>query len=364
MGNKESSVKPKPIVAAPVQPQSPRLPSPPTDKPDLPKHKPDDPEASSNKQDQEDKQTVKQVAEQLQTDKDICDKELESQEATESDSETESELSEDDELTEYAISTPTPSISLNLKLYCQTDDSMTRSVKLVTPDTPKTVLDIKQCVEKELNIPVCCQDVSFESQTLRDSESIEMLKIREGDTLTIKYQSEGEVEEVRNIINGMRDTRRFLRQKSVRRRLENGCGRDPEVSMTLASIQIDLLATMYFHPSADPRSKANRLFFVSNNGLHTMHQLHCELLKYPWNKCVLEMKYLEHSILRVLWNISAAFSIRLLLLERPTLQSVIKSLVRVEIPPNSFVQGPIGSPYEHKTVTSEMLYKAVGTIGK
>ncbi len=283
-------------------------------------------------------------------DEDSHDGELEDQD--------DSEDSEDETLTK------TPPVSLNLKLYCATDEVRSRSVKIVTPCTPITILDVKLCVENELSIPACCQELSFESQKLRDCDSVEVLKIREGDTLTINYESEGMVEDVREIIKGMKSMNRFLRKKTIRKRLENGSGCDTEISNNLDTVQVESLASAYFHPSADPRSKANRLFFVSNNGLQIMHQLHAELLRYPWDKCVLEMQYLEHSILRVLWNLSAAFSIRLLLLERPTLEAVIKSLVRVEIPANSFFQGPIGSSYEYKRITSEMLYKAVGTIGK
>lgn len=365
MGNKESSVKSKPVPAPPADPPSPGpmppdtrdRPDSPSPKPDPPKCKQDHPEASPAPKTEEANKETEEPKE------DSSDKTIKSQEASENYSDTESELSED-ETTEYAISTETPPVTFNLKLYCETDDTKTRSVKMVTPHTPETILDIKLCVEKEFSIPACCQEISFESQKLRECDSIEMLKIREGDTLTIKYQSEGTVEEVREIIDGMKDMKRFLRQSSIRRRLENGCVYDAEISSNLDTLQVDSLATMYFHPSADPRSKANRLFFVSNNGLQIMHQLHQELLRYPWGKCVLEMKYLEHSILRVLWNVSAAFSIRLLLLERSTLKCVIKSLVRVEIPANAFIQGPIGSTYEYKRVTSEMLYKAVGTIGK
>ena len=279
-------------------------------------------------------------------------------------SDEELEDQDDSEDSEDETLTKTPPVSFNLKLYCATDDAQSRSVKIVTPCTPRTILDIKLCVESELSIPACCQEMSFESQKLRDCDSIEVLKVREGDTLTINYQSEGMVEDVMEIIKGMKSMKRFLRKKAIRKRLENGGGCDAEISNNLDTVQVELLASTYFHPSADPGSKANRLFFVSNNGLQIMHQLHVELLRYPWDKCVLEMQYLEHSILRILWNLSAAFSIRLLLLERPTLEAVIKSLVRVEIPANSFFQGPIGSSYEYKRITSEMLYKAVGTVGK
>ena len=271
-----------------------------------------------------------------------------------------SEDSEDETLTK------TPPVSLNLKLYCATDEVRSRSVKIVTPCTPITILDVKLCVENELSIPACCQELSFESQKLRDCDSVEVLKIREGDTLTINYESEGMVEDVREIIKGMKSMNRILRKKTIRKRLENGGGCDTEISNNLdtVKVKVQLLASAYFHPPTDPRSKANRLFFVSNNGLQIMHQLHVELLRYPWDKCVLEMQYLEHSILNVLWDLSASFSIRLLLLERPTLEAVIKSLVRVEIPANSFFHGPIGSSYEYKRITSEMLYMAVGVVSK
>ena len=256
----------------------------------------------------------------------------------------------------------TPPVSYNLKLFCSIDHTKSRNTKIVIPHTPKTVLDVKLCVEKDLSIPACCQCVIFESHELRDQDSIKQQRIREGDTLVIKYTSDAMVEDVREIIQAMKAMRRFLRRKDIRQYLASGCDPNGEISTNVDEQKVKLLYTDYFKcPSVNEVSRANRLFFLQNNGLQIMYRLHKELLRHPWNNCVPEMQHLEHAILRVLWNISADFSIRELLLQRPTLEATMKSFLRVEIPADQYLNTLRQESYE---ITIYLLYTAAVVIGK
>ena len=257
----------------------------------------------------------------------------------------------------------TPPVSYNLKLFCSTDQTKSRNTKIVIPHTPRTVLDVKLCVEKDLSIPACCQSVIFESHELRDQDSIKEQRIREGDTLVIKYTSDAMVEDVREIIQEMKAMRRFLQRKDIRKSLANGYEQGGEFSNVIKGQTVERLISAYFHPSDNERSKTNFLFFVSNNGLRVINELHQELLKYPWEKCPPEIYYLEYTILRVLWHTTTHLSIRKFFFQQSTLEAVMKSLVRIEIPADSDIQGPRKTLLSQRLM-SETLFQAVGTVGK
>ena len=256
----------------------------------------------------------------------------------------------------------TPPVSYNLKLFCSTDQTKSRNTKIVIPHTPRTVLDVKLCVEKDLSIPACCQCVIFESHELRDQDSIKQQRIREGDTLVIKYTSDAMVEDVREIIQEMKAMRRFLQRKDIRKCLASGCDPNSQISTNVNEIKVKILVSVYFkHANSDETNKANRLFFIRNNGLQITHRLHKELLRHPWNNCVAEMQRLEYAIMRLLWNISAAISIRELLLQRPTLEAVMKSFLRVKVPADQYLNTLRQESYE---TTIYLLFAAVAVIGK
>lgn len=264
-----------------------------------------------------------------------------------------------------SCTSPDP-VFYHLKLYCVKDQKKSRNVSVFIEKPPKTVLDIKLHVQKEFSIPACCQCLSFESRSLKDHNSLAELRIREGDTLIIHYTADAMVEEITDIIRSIGQMECFLSSEVTQLQLSHGyrdSELDSKMSKNLNAFKVEALATNYFHPSSDPTCQANRLFFVKNGGLEKLHRLHEELLKYPWADCHIEMQYLEHAILRVLWNISAAFSIRMLLFERPTMDAVIQSLVRVIIPADKKIEGPRRN-FESTRITCEMVYKAVGTICK
>ena len=269
------------------------------------------------------------------------------------------------EVSVASCASPDP-VSYHLKLYCVMDHKNSRNVSILIEKHPRTVRDIKLHVQKEFSIPACCQCLSFESRRLKDHYSLAELRIREGDTLIIHYTAEAMVEEVTDIIRSIGEMECFLSSEVIQLQLSYGHHNselESEMSKNLNAFKVEALATRYFHPSSNATCQANRLFFVKNGGLENLHRLHEELLKYPWADCNIEMQYLEHSILRVLWNISAAFSIRMLLFERPTMDAVIKSLVRVKIPADKKIEGPRRN-FESTRITCEMVYKAVGTICK
>lgn len=279
------------------------------------------------------------------------------------------EDSESDKLPMGSMGSSCPSpepVFFNLILYCTSSQRKSRNEYIVLKKPPRNIYDIKLHVQNELSIPTCCQVLSYESRQLNDHYLLDELRIREGDTLTIHYTSEAMVDEVTDVISSIRHMDDFLSGEVTQVRSftdPHSSELDMKMFKNLNSLKVEELAITYFHPSSNPKCQANRLFFVRNDGLQEMHRLHEELLKRPWVDCHVNMQLVEHAILRVLWNISAAFSLRMLLFQRPTMEAVIKSLVRVKIPADRNIMGPHGS-FESTRITCEMLYKAVGTICK
>ena len=199
-----------------------------------------------------------------------------------------------------------------------------------------------------------------------------MYRIRDGDTLHVHYNSEADVQDILDIIAAMKEMVSFL--ESIQPNLSKKIPKRQlviQISRSIKATTVMSLDRNYFYPYSTERANANRLLFVNSGGLDLMHQLHVVLLKQPWRNTPVEMQYLEDAILQTLWNITGSFSVRTLVLERPTLEAISHSLLRVKIgwkkvikaPSNLYIRRRSAQP-ELNYILSEMIYKAVGTICK
>lgn len=259
--------------------------------------------------------------------------------------------------------------TFELVLHCESAATTKAEVKFAT--RPSTVVDVKRVIQEEFKVPVGCQKIFLDSTLLRDKEQLKFYRIRNGDTLHVHYNSEADVEDICDVIAYMELMVFFIDliqptlnaemcTAAIHRRITENV--HPE--------KVESLAVKYFYPCSDERAKANRLLFVQSGGLDLLYRLHEGLLKQPWCRTPIEMQYLEHALLRVLWNFTAAFSVRTLLLSRPTLSLLFKSFNRVKIPHNAHITAPLNNPFvpssvstfEHDRISSEVIYKALGTI--
>ncbi len=260
----------------------------------------------------------------------------------------------------------------HLVLHCTPENTQSKRV-LAMAEMPQRVGDLKQLIQSRLKIPACCQRICFESVPLRDHESLHFYRIQENDTLHVHYTSEADIGDILEIIDTLQATKVFL--TSIQDELSRNALHSPELDRRIArairSALVESLAFHYFYPSATERADANRRLFIASEGLQLMHEVHMLLLRQSWSRLPLELQYLEHAILRTLWNITASFSVREQVLQRPTLQAIARSFLRVKVERSKVISAPYHATVRHVALAAEMdrilsevVYKAVGTLCK
>ena len=266
---------------------------------------------------------------------------------------------------------PSGPVTFNIVLNCIPTKTKTEKI-LHLEQLPETVLEVKEHIQSNFKVPRCCQALYFDSVLLHEGETLYLYRIRDGDTLHVHYNSEADIEEVLDIINTMRKMIPFI--ESIQPELSEervSHDLDVRISQNVKSTLVESLAFEYFFPCASEKADANRLFFIDNGGLDLMHDLHTALLQQPWRLTPLEMQYLEHAILRTLWNLTASFLVRTEVLKRPTLSTTAQSMLRVQIHPKMQVKALCNRfarrlvlESELDRIAAEVVYKASGTICK
>lgn len=265
---------------------------------------------------------------------------------------------------------PTGPMEFILVLDCVPENSQRVETIKFVENCLKTVPELKQGIEDEFGIPTCCQSVYLENTQLGDQHSLQFYRVRDGDTLHVHYNSEADVDDILDIVGSLCSMVTYI--EGIQPILSHG---KPSQFLTksipenIFAAKVESLAVQYFYPCSTERANANRLLFVQRGGLDIMHKVHELLLLQPWKNVPIEMQYLEHAILRVLWNITASFLIRSLVLQRPTLKAIMKSFLRVEVPKEGLVKAPenqfsFPSILELNRITSEVVYKAAGSLCK
>ena len=79
----------------------------------------------------------------------------------------------------------------NVQLHCTKTSLIDKGeIKLESP--PQDILDVKKQVERQFSIPVCVRTVSFNGDTLNNHIKLSDLKVRNGDTIHVKYLAKGD----------------------------------------------------------------------------------------------------------------------------------------------------------------------------
>lgn len=265
-------------------------------------------------------------------------------------------------------------VSFRVFLNCTGEKSTTNVKTLVIKDgMPLRVRDLKSCIEQEHSIPSCSQALVLESVPMEDSLSLDFYHVRDGDTIHVNYTSEGDVAEILDVVNHMLISYNHI--KSVQDDLNTHLvsnDMDAILNQCMYWEKVNELAEVYFTPCSSDRAEANRNLFVQCGGLDMLQRLHMLLLKQPWSNTPLKMQYLEHSILRTYWNITASFGVRMHVLRYPkALDSILQSFLRVELEENKVMKVPRNLYAIHLATTSELnriacevVYKAMGALCK
>ena len=265
---------------------------------------------------------------------------------------------------------PTAPTEFTVMLKCVPENSQKVATLLFDEKCPDTIIDLKQGVEVKFGIPVSCQNVYLDNIQLEDEHSLTFYRLRDGETLYVQYSSTADYEDVLDIVASLCSMITYI--EGIQPTLSHGRASEVLQASLAGHIfahKVESLAVQYFYPCNTERANANRLLFVQHGGLDYMHKVHELLLLQPWQRTPIEMQYLEHAILRVLWNITASFLIRTLVLQRPTLGAIIKSFLRVHVPKEGLIRAPpnrfsFQSTFELNRITSEVVYKAAGSLCK
>ena len=266
-------------------------------------------------------------------------------------------------------------VSFRVLLICtgvgeQTSEECTLVVK---HGMPLRVKDLKTCIEQNYSIPSCCQTLVFESVTLEDQFHLDFYHIRDGDTVNVFYVARGDVEEILEVVNHMMKSYRVI--ESIQDKLSAQMLSDDLDALVNQNVfweKVNDLPEIYFTPCSSNKAEVNRNLFVQCGGLDMLQRLHGLLLQQPWSNLPLKIQYLEHSILRTYWNITATFTVRMFVLLYPrTLSYILRSFLRVELDKLSPVEVEMNiyamreaSMSELNRIASEVVYKAMGTLCK
>lgn len=257
---------------------------------------------------------------------------------------------------------------LNVTLVCTVENTR-EDKKLVFKPPPSTVVELKQQIQEQLNIPACVQKLSFGHTRLEDDRTLHYYTIRDEDQLCLEYPIAADVGEIQGTIDCMKRMAGFL--DSIQSQL-TGNPVSLEVRTEIADnvdwTPVEKLASEYLLMS-NPRAGTNRLLFVREGGLAVVHCLHSLLLRQPWEKiCSVRLQYLENALLRVVWNVTACFELRREVLAYPHLENIVESFLRVPIPLRSSIRAPSNmymttvGLYEQNLILCQVLYKALAAL--
>lgn len=266
-----------------------------------------------------------------------------------------------------------PETSFIIVLNCSGKRSAQGRTLVVREGMPLRVQDMKNCIEQEYSIPACCQSLVFDSVGMEGRMELAFYRVRDGDTIHVNYVSEGDVNDILGVVNHMTKSYDFI--ESIQQDLH--CHKvsddlDTLINQGVYWEKVNDLPEVYFTPCSSDRAEANRNLFIQCGGLDMLQKLHTLLVQQPWSNMPLKMQYMEHSILRTYWNITAAFTVRLYVLQYPNaLDSILKSFLRVKLNEKERLNVPrniyamrTASQSEQNRITCEVVYKAMGALCK
>lgn len=240
---------------------------------------------------------------------------------------------------------------------------------------PQTGLEMKQRFERELKVPVCVQTLSFGSTLIRDTQQLCRLRLRDMDQLVLEFPSPASIGVIDDVLRLMVEIQTlfdfilvFFSELQPEEALTPMV--DSQVQTIVDPATVESLVFL-FSPASEPLPRTNRLYFIHNEGIKLTMQLHSQLVELPWRTLTIEMQYLEHALLRILWDLSSTLGVRYLLLDFPILEQASKSLLRVEIRPCEWLKAPLGqvaaghaNEDTQKYILGETMYKAMGVMTK
>lgn len=219
------------------------------------------------------------------------------------------------------------SVSFHLILNCTGRKTVVMRT-LVLQSFPDSTLDLKKEIETQLSIPVCVQDLSYQSAPLLPTESLTARSIRSGDTLQLTYLCEGDCERISSAVNWINQLTSAISTNDCS---DEGIQRID--SLIYSGEEEDLPADIGLHlfDWLDTKCYVNKIFFESVGGLDALLALYKLLLRKKWSGMRLGLRFLETVCTQSIANFAETFPLRRMLLKRGVLDLCIQSLLRVKL---------------------------------
>ena len=225
--------------------------------------------------------------------------------------------------------------------------------------------DIKRAVERQYGIPVCVQELVYDFQVLKDDMKVSFVGARAGDTFHITYHSEGDCQEIVDIISWLGLILSALKHDQLTVSTRISAQFDDLLTTGIQLGLIEDLAFKYFFPWLDDRKYVNKLHFVYNGGIDITMEVYAAILEQPWEECILKLKYMEYGILRVLWNLSETFPLRRLITGHGGLKMCMQSLLRKQLEEGARIEDAESPDHQNQSwILVETIGAALGTLCK
>jgi hypothetical protein len=238
---------------------------------------------------------------------------------------------------------------------------------------PETGLDLKTFLQDQFQIPKCLMRITFQSNDITDEQQLKQLHLRDEDVINLHYTTTGDLSEIHKVKETMVTIVQTLEVVMSEFKKDRISPLVYEHLENVVGLEVEDLVNVHFKPSNSEPTKTNRLYFITNGGVFLAVHLHSLLVRIKWEKMTIKLQLLEHSVLRLIWDLSSTLGVRCLLYEFPDLiDQISKSMLRLTIEPYKPIKFDKWfvnevryiSPTSYNELLGETMFKAIGVITK
>ena len=195
---------------------------------------------------------------------------------------------------------------------------------------PSRVSDLTRRIEETMEIPEMLVKLEKDSAILNVKASLEELRVRAEDKFIVHYYSKAECKAINDCIDWMRELLSHLRTLQEDQYLD--------INNITNTHHLQLLGFDLFLPWLDSQKYANKLYFISKDGLIILSQIMSILLDIPLAYLPAKLQRYETEMLVILWNITEDTLIRRAVVETQGIEICTRALLRVPVKPHVLIQ--------------------------
>ena len=216
-------------------------------------------------------------------------------------------------------------LHLDLQSTSRNEAIETRTLSVRSPNTGSELLQI---LEDVLHIPACLTTLEIQSVIVKAETDLSNFKLRDGDTIKVRYFSQADCPEIKECIEKMLqlldDFKRWKEKKIVN---VVSCSE----ARTIGCLQN--LWGFHFSSTSWHKKEANKFYFVSEGGLDVVSQLMDILFTTPSNELPREITRhkIETAMLDILWKLAIDDTFWLPLVQSGAVENCLQALLRVSV---------------------------------